>query len=94
MVFYICEKFHNIISNGFQLTERIRVHNRNGYVQCSKGITPKVGKPELKFMCFACRLIVLYICVTFRENISDGLRVMERTLADGQTDGHSKFRTI
>ena len=30
-------------------------------------ITPKVGKPELWFMCSALRLIVLYICLKFRE---------------------------
>ena len=34
-----------------------------------RAITPKVGKPDLKFMCFASRLIVLYMCVKFRENI-------------------------
>ena len=28
-------------------------------------MTPKVGKPELLFVCFARRLIVLYICVKF-----------------------------
>ena len=44
-------------------------------------------------------LIVLYICVKFGENISDGIRVMEQTgmmeaLIDRQTDGHSKFRTV
>ena len=27
--------------------------------------TPKVGKPELGFMCSACHLVVLYICVKF-----------------------------
>ena len=31
-------------------------------------LTPKVGKPELTFTCSA-RLIVLYICVKFCENI-------------------------
>ena len=30
-------------------------------------------------MCSARRLIVLYICVMFREYISDGIRAMERT---------------
>ena len=53
-------------------------------------ITPKVGKQKLQFMCYARRLIVLYICVTFGKNISDGVRVMEWTrmmeaLTDGQT---------
>ena len=42
-------------------------------------ITPKVGKPQLRFMCFACHLIVLYICVKFLENIMNSIRVMERT---------------
>ena len=37
MVLYICETFHNNISTGFQITERTRVHGRNGYVQCSEG---------------------------------------------------------
>ena len=64
-----------------------------------RAITPKVGKPELQFMCSACRLLVLYICVKFGENISEGIRVMERTqmmevLTDGQTDGHSKFLMV
>ena len=30
-------------------------------------------------MCSVRRLIVFYICVKFGENISDGIRVMERT---------------
>ena len=70
-VFFICEKFHNNISNGFQLTEWAQVHGRNGYGQY---------KPELWFMCSACHRIVLYICIRFRENILNGIRVMEQTL--------------
>ena len=42
-------------------------------------ITPKVGKPELRFMCSAHLLIVFYIGVKFPENISNGITVMERT---------------
>ena len=45
-----------------------------------RAITPKVCKPESWFMCSARCLIVLYICVKFGEGISDGIRVMERTL--------------
>ena len=44
-----------------------------------RAIPPKIGKPELWFMCSAHRLMVLYIAVKFRENISNGIRVMERT---------------
>ena len=41
-------------------------------------VTPQVGKPELRFMCSAHYLIVLYIFARFGENISDSIRVMER----------------
>ena len=44
-----------------------------------KAKTPKVDKPELQFMCSALHLMVLYIFVKFRENIMNGIRVMERT---------------
>ena len=30
-------------------------------------------------MCSACRLMVLNVCVKFRENMSSGFKVMERT---------------
>ena len=51
-------------------------------------IIRKVGKPELGFMCSARRLIVLYICVKYGENILDGIRVVERTrMMEAQTDG-------
>ena len=43
-----------------------------------RAITPKAGKPELQFISFARRLILLYICMKFGENIS-GIRVMEQT---------------
>ena len=44
-----------------------------------RAITPTVGKSELRFMCSARHLIMLYICVKFRENVSNGIRVLERT---------------
>ena len=43
-----------------------------------RAITPKVGKPELRFMCFARRLMVFNLCVKFHENVSWGFKVMER----------------
>ena len=57
-----------------------------------RAITPKLSKSELWFMFSACHLKVLYICVKFPENISDGIRVMERirmmeVLMDGWMDG-------
>ena len=59
IVLCICVKFHENISYVFTLTERTQVHGRNGYVQFQRAITSKVVKPELEFMCFAHRLIVL-----------------------------------
>ena len=55
MVFYICEKFHNNILNGFQLTERTLVPGRNGYIQCSKGNNSK---------CRQTRITVNVVCIS------------------------------
>ena len=58
-------------------------------------ITPKVGKPDLQFMCSACLLMVLYICVKFGENISGGIRVIQQTqMMEALKDGHSKFLMV
>ena len=48
-------------------------------VNTRRAIFPKVGKPELRFMCSACPLMVLNVCVTFHENMSSGFKDMERT---------------
>ena len=44
-----------------------------------RAITPKVEKPESRFMCSACRLMVFNVCVKFHENMSRGFKVMEWT---------------
>ena len=49
-----------------------------------RAITPKVDKPELRFISFARNPIKLYICVKFRENIANGVRVMEPTRVHGK----------
>ena len=43
-----------------------------------RAVTLKVGKPELRFMCFARCHMMLYICVKFCENIMNDISVMER----------------
>ena len=48
-------------------------------VHTQRTITPKVGKPELRFMCSACRLMVFNVCVKFHENVSCSFKVMEQT---------------
>ena len=42
-------------------------------VNTQRVITPKVEKPELRFMCFARRFMVLNVCVKCHENMSSGL---------------------
>ena len=48
-------------------------------VNSQSAIPPKAGKPELRFMCSACCLMVFNMCVKFHENMSSDLKVMERT---------------
>ena len=48
-------------------------------VNTHRAITPKVGKPELRFMCSARRLMVFNVCVKFHENVSSSFKVMEQT---------------
>ena len=47
-------------------------------VNTQKAITPKVGKPELWFMCSARRLMMFNVCVKFRENRSSGFKLTKR----------------
>ena len=49
-----------------------------------RAITQKVGKPELRFTCSACCFTVLYICVKFPENISNGFQLTKQTRVHGK----------
>ena len=84
MVLFICDRFHeNILINfNLQSGQEYMVEMLMFNVQMS--ITLKVGKSELRFMCSARRLIMFCICVMFRENITKGIRVMERTRVHGR----------
>ena len=80
---------------------RTRVHGRNGYVQCSKGNNSQNRQTRVMFHVFQHHLMVLYIAMKVRENISNGISYGADTksgsadgLTDGQTYGHSKFRTV
>ena len=62
-------------------------------VNTQRAVTPKVGKPELWFMCFACRLMVFNVCEKFHENMASGFKVMEWTrklLTDTHTHTHTE----
>ena len=66
-------KFHENMSSGCKLMEQTKI------VNTQRAKTPKEGKPELRFMCSACRLMVFNICVKCHENMSSNFKVMERT---------------
>ena len=72
--FNICVKFHESMSSGFELMEPTQK-----FVNTQRAISPKVGKPELRFMCSAHRLMVFHICVKFHENMSNNFKLMEQT---------------
>ena len=45
-------------------------------INTQKAVTPKVGKPELWFICSARPLMVFKVCVKFHENMSSGFKVI------------------
>ena len=57
----------------------LKLWSEHKKINTQRAITPKVGKPELWFMCFECRLMVFKVCVKFRENMSSGFKVIEWT---------------
>ena len=73
-------KWHQLWS-GHQYMVEMAIFN---IYNVQRAVTPKVGQPELWFLCSACRLMVLYICERFHENILNSFQLTERTgLHDG-----------
>ena len=85
---YICEKFHDNISNGFQLTVQISVHGRNGYIHWSKGNSSKSRQTKVKVHEFCMSSHSALHCLKFLKNISDGLSYGADT-NDGSADGQT-----
>ena len=74
MVFNICVMFQENMSSSFKVMERTRK-----LLTQDRALSPKVGKPELRFMCSACNLMVFNICVKFHEHMSSSFKLMEWT---------------
>ena len=55
MVFNVCVKFHENMSSSFKIYKA-----DTKIVNTQRAITPKVGKPELQFMCSAYRLMAFF----------------------------------
>ena len=93
MLVNICMMFHEGILNGFWVTERTRPYRKIYYFQFQRATTPEIRNLELRFLRSAHRLMLLYICVKFHENIYNGFLVTERTrFSDRQTDGQTDRR--
>ena len=90
MLINIFMKFHECVLNGFWVTERTRPYRKIYYFQFQRAITPKIRNPELRFLHCIRRLMLLYICVKFHENISNGFGITERArFCFRQTDGQT-----
>ena len=77
MVIYICIKFQETILNKLQSGHKYITKITIFKVQ--RAVTLKVDKTELWFLCSAPRLMMLYICLKFHQNIWSGFQLTEQT---------------
>ena len=91
LVLDICMKFHEDIFKGFKVILRTPFCHRNCYLQSSKGHNSKMHIQELRFLCSACRPVLVNISMKFHEDILNGFKVTEQTrFCDRQTDNPCK----
>ena len=91
MMLYISMKFHD------KFLERFSSYRADTNLLFSnlKGNNSKMYRQELWFLWSACRLMMLYICMKFHENILNGFQVIEQTrLRDGRTDRQPRQNNI
>ena len=74
MVIYFCIKFQENISPSFQVTSGLKYITEVTIFKVQRA--PSLG---LRFLCTAARLMMLYICVKFHQNIWNGSQLTERT---------------
>ena len=65
-------KFHYEILNGFRVTERTRLECKFCCFP-SKGNNSKIYNPELRFLCSACRLMLVNNPMRFHQDILNGV---------------------
>ena len=65
MVVYICSKFHANILDGIRVIERTR-HSSEKF---QRAIIPKKNVGRVSYLFSAHRLVMVYICTKFHENI-------------------------
>ena len=71
------------LQNGHKYIAEIAIFN------VQRAMIPELGNQKLWFMSSACLLMLLYICVKFRENISNGIKLWSGhnvKVTDGRMD--------
>ena len=74
----ICIKFYEYILNSSKDIERTRFCQETATKKVQRDVTQKVSIQELWFLCSACRLIVVNICMKFHEDTLNSFQVTER----------------
>ena len=85
-------KFHENISNSFDVTERTLVCGRNGNFQCTKSNNSKSMQSRVTVPALCMLSQVLNICVKFHKNILNAFEVTERTQVCGKNGHFSMFK--
>ena len=89
MLVNICMKFHNASLYDLKVIERTRWRQDFVRDKVQREITKKKKKQELPFLHSARHLMLIDICMTFREDSLRGFQVTKRKqfVTDRQTDG-------
>ena len=77
LVLNICMKFYEYILNSSKVIEWTRFCQETGTLKVRRDVTQKVSIQELWFLCSACRLMLINICMKFHEDILSGFKVTE-----------------
>ena len=95
MLVDICMKFHDASLYGLKVIERTRWRHDFVRDKVHREITKKIKMQELPFLRSARRLMLIDICMKFREDSFRGFQVTERTrfVTDRRTDGQTDGRT-
>ena len=94
MMLYIYVKFRKISRTLSELWSGHEYMVEMAMFNVQRAIIPKVGKPKLRFMCSAHRLIVVYIAVKFRENIKMVSERIKNSKARTDTQNFGRYKMI
>ena len=71
-------KFYEYISNSLKVKLVDTILSRTCYI-IQRDVTQKVSIQELQFLCSACQLMLVNICMKFHEDILNGFKLTEWT---------------